>query len=343
MKKKLLSILLAGVMALGLFGCGSAASDSKNDSSTGTESSAAGDSAETESVNKDFKVGVILVGDETEGYSLAHINGIKAAAEKLGVPSDNIIWKYKVAEDSTCADAATDLVGLGCKLIISNSYGHQTFMAGVAADYPDVQFVAMTGDFAAISGLKNFKNAFTNVYESRYVSGVVAGMKLAEVYGEDTDALIGYVGAYSYAEVISGYTAFYLGVKSVCPNVTMEVKYTGSWADQALEKETAEALIADGCVLISQHADTTGAAAGCEANEVYDVGYNVSMLEAAPNYALTSASIKWGPYYTYAVNCILNGEAIDTDWCQGYADGAVPAALPVVDHHFRLGAAPAGG
>ena len=166
-------------------------------------------------------------------------------------------------------------------------------------------------------------NYFTSVYESRYVSGVVAGLKLAELYGKDTDAKIGYVGAYSYAEVKSGFTAFYLGVRSVCPNVTMEVKYTGSWADQALEKETAEALIADGCVLISQHADTTGAAAACEANEIYDVGYNVSMLDAAPNYALTSASIKWAPYYTYAVESIINGETIDTDWCQGYADGAV--------------------
>ena len=342
MKKKLLSILLAGVMALGLFGCGSAASDSKNDSSTGTESSAAGDSAETESVNKDFKVGVILVGDETEGYSLAHINGIKAAAEKLGVPSDNIIWKYKVAEDSSCADAATDLVGLGCKLIISNSYGHQTFMAGVAADYPDVQFVAMTGDFAAISGLKNFKNAFTNVYESRYVSGVVAGLKLKELtedgtltqetapnsFDADGNIKVGYVGAFNYAEVVSGYTAFFLGIQSVMPNVVMEVKYTNSWFDIDKEGAAAEALIANGCVIIGQHADSTGAPAATEklnkeGKICYSVGYNVDMLETAPTAALTSATNNWEVYYEYAIGTAASGGDIDADWSKGYAEGAV--------------------
>ena len=271
----------------------------------------------------ELKVGVIYIGDEQEGYTYAHMLGIDAMKEACGLSDDQVICKYNTPEDESVYDAAVDLAEQGCQIIFGNSFGFEDYMMQAATEYPDVQFCHATGYQAASSGLENMHNYFTSVYESRYVSGVVAGMKLAEVYGEDTDALIGYVGAYSYAEVISGYTAFYLGVKSVCPNVTMEVKYTGSWADQALEKETAEALIADGCVLISQHADTTGAAAGCEANEVYDVGYNVSMLDAAPNYALTSASIKWGPYYTYAVNCILNGEAIDTDWCQGYADGAV--------------------
>lgn len=271
----------------------------------------------------ELKVGVIYIGDEQEGYSYAHMLGIEAMKEACGLSDDQVICKYNTPEDESVYDAAVDLAEQGCQIIFGNSFGFEDYMIQAATEYPDVQFCHATGYQAASSGLENMHNYFTSVYESRYVSGVVAGMKLAEVYGEDTDAKIGYVGAYSYAEVISGYTAFYLGVKSVCPNVTMEVKYTGSWADQALEKETAEALIADGCVLISQHADTTGAAAGCEANEVYDVGYNVSMLDAAPNYALTSASIKWGPYYTYAVNCILNGEAIDTDWCQGYAEGAV--------------------
>lgn len=271
----------------------------------------------------DLKVGIIYIGDEQEGYSYAHMLGIEEMKQTLGLADDQVISKFNIPEDESSYDAAVDLAEQGCQIIFANSFSFEDYMIQAASEYPDVQFCHATGYQAASSGLDNMHNYFTSVYQSRYVSGVVAGMKLAELYGEDTDAKIGYVGAYSYAEVISGYTAFYLGARSICPNITMEVKYTGSWADQALEKETAEALIADGCVLISQHADTTGAAAGCEANQVYDVGYNVSMLDAAPNYALTSASIKWAPYYTYAVSCMINGEDIATDWCQGYEDGAV--------------------
>lgn len=266
---------------------------------------------------EDMKVGIVYIGDEQEGYTYAHMIGMDDMKAACGLSDDQVIAKYNIPEDESCYDAAVDLAEQGCQIIFANSFGHEDYIMQAASEYPDVQFCHATGYQAATSGLENMHNYFTSVYESRYVSGIVAGMKLAEEYGADTDSKIGYVGAYSYAEVISGYTAFYLGVKSICPNVTMEVKYTGSWADQALEKETAEALIADGCVLVSQHADTTGAASAAEANKVYDVGYNVSMLDAAPNYALTSASIKWGPYYTYAVNCVMNGETIDTDWCPG--------------------------
>ena len=281
----------------------------------------------------ELKVGVIYVGDEQEGYTYAHMLGIEDMAENLGLSEDQVIAKYSIPEDESCYDAAVDLAEQGCQIIFANSFGHEDYMIQAATEYPDVQFCHATGYQAASSGLENMHNYFTSVYESRYVSGVVAGMKLAEIaagegfkdenYDENGLLKIGYVGAYSYAEVISGYTSFLLGLRSVYPDVVMEVKYTGSWADQALEKETAEALIADGCALVSQHADTTGAAAACEAASTWHVGYNVGMLDVAPNYHLTSASIKWGPYYTYAAQCVVDGETIDTDWCQGYADGAV--------------------
>ena len=135
----------------------------------------------TASAEHDLKIGVILVGDDTEGYTLAHMEGIKAAAAKLGVADDQISWKYKVPEDSSCYEAAMDLYGQGCNLIISNSYGHQDFMAQAAEELEDATFVAVTGDFAAVSGIPNLKNAFTSVYESRDVSGVVAGLKLKEL------------------------------------------------------------------------------------------------------------------------------------------------------------------
>lgn len=312
--RKFLAVLLSVAMVLGVAGCGSSNSSTKADDTK--------DAATTEAAS-DIKVGFIFIGDENETYTYAHVLGAKKMQEALGLSDDQIIYKWNIPENEQCYDAAVDLAEQGCNIIFANSFGHEDYIIQAAQEYPDVQFCHATGYKAASSGLSNMHNYFTSVYQSRYVSGVVAGMKLAELYGADTDVKIGYVGAYSYAEVISGFTAYFLGVRSICPNVTMEVKYTGSWANQALEKETAEALIADGCVLISQHADTTGAASACEAAKVYDVGYNVSMMEAAPNYALTSASIKWGPYYTYATQSVINGESFETDWCRGHEDGAV--------------------
>ena len=289
-----------------------------------------------------LKIGVILVGDETEGYTKAHMDGIKEAASSLGIAESQIIWKYKVEETSACLDAATDLVGQGCSLVISNSYGHQTFMVQAAEQFPDVTFVSMTGDFAAICGVPNMKNGFTKIYEARYVAGVVAGMKLEELissgtispestpehFDENGNAKIGYVGAYNYAEVISGYTAFFLGVRSIVPNVTMEVMYTNSWFDIDKEGAAAEALVAKGCVIIGQHADSTGAPAAVQKLQdagtiCYSIGYNIDMLPTAPTAALTSATNVWSVFYKELFEAALNGEEIAPDWAKGYDDGAV--------------------
>ena len=253
-----------------------------------------------------LKIGVILVGDETEGYTKAHMDGIKEAASSLGIAESQIIWKYKVEETSACLDAATDLVGQGCSLVISNSYGHQTFMVQAAEQFPDVTFVSMTGDFAAICGVPNMKNGFTKIYEA------------------------GYVGAYNYAEVVSGYTAFFLGVQSIVPNVVMEVNYTNSWFDIDKEAATAEALVANGCVIIGQHADSTGAPSACEkllgqGKVCYSVGYNVDMLETAPNAALTSPTNTWSEFYKDLFSLAKDGKASDfgTDVAKGFTENGV--------------------
>ena len=275
---------------------------------------------------EDLKVGVIYIGDENEGYTAAHMKGIDEMEEKLGLDDSQIIEKTLIGEDEGCYDAAADLADQGCQIIFANSFGHETYILEAAGEYPEVQFCHATGTQAASSGLSNMHNYFTNIYEARYVSGVVAGLKLNEMIEDGTvkeDACkMGYVGAFPYAEVISGYTAFYLGAKSVCPSVTMEVKYTNSWASFDLEKECADALISDGCVLISQHADTTGAPTACEAKKIPCVGYNIDMIPTAPDAALTSATINWGPYYTYAVQSVIDGTAIETDWAKGVKDGA---------------------
>jgi len=288
--------------------------------------------------NGDLKIGVILIGDENEGYSFAHIDGIQKAAKAVGLSDSQIIWKYKILEDEGCADAINDLIDQGCTYIFSNSYGHQSYMQQAATENPDINFIAMTGDTAAASELENFSNAFTSVYESRYVSGVVAGMKIAELveqgkltdanYTADGKVKIGYVGAYPYAEVVSGYTAFFLGIRSVYEDVAMEVTYTNSWFTLTGEATAAEAMAAKGCVIICQHADSTGAPSAVEAlnakgQVVYSVGYNVDMLEVAPNAALTSATNNWSAYYTKALEAATKGERIMTNWSAGYAEDAV--------------------
>lgn len=318
--KKLLSFILAATMTLSLCACGSS-SDKSAEGTTGSQAAA------VKAVSaSDIKVGCIMIGDENEGYTQAHLTGVAEMKKNLGLSDDQVIIKTTIKEDESCYDAAVDLAEQGCNIIFANSFGHEDYMMQAAGDYPDIQFCHATGYQAKSSGIPNMHNFFTNVYESRYLSGVVAGMKLNEMIekGEITKdkCKIGYVGAFPYAEVVSGFTSFYLGVKSVCDSATMEVKYTNSWASFDLEKECAEQLIADGCVLISQHADTTGAPTACEAKKVPCVGYNIDMIPTAPDAALTSASINWGPYYTYAVQCVIDGETIDTDWSKGLKDGA---------------------
>ncbi len=283
------------------------------------------------------KIGLIMIGDETEGYTKAHMDGIKTAAKNLGIADEQLVWKLVVPESDAVVTAGKQLIADGCTYIFSNSYGHQAYMQTLAEEYPNVHFVAATGDTAAALGYKNFSNCFTGVYQCRYVSGVVAGLKLKELIdgGKLTDAnkdgdnyKIGYVGAFNYAEVVSGYTAFFLGLKSIVPNVVMDVQYTSSWFDFDKEKAAAQLLIDRGCCIISQHADSAGAPTAVQealtnGKTVYSVGYNVSMLDACPDGALTSATNNWFVYYQYALACAINGSDIATNWAAGYEKEAV--------------------
>ena len=277
-----------------------------------------------------LKVGVILVGDENEGYTYAHIEGIKKAIEAMGIPADSVIWKYSIPEDETCYDTAVDLAEQGCTIIFSNSYSHQSYMVQAAEEYPNVMFCPATGDTAAVCGLPNVVNFFPYTYESRYVSGVVAGMKLKELMdaGKVTDPHVGYVGAYPYAEVVSGYTAFFLGIKSMVPDAHMDVIYTNSWFDMTKEAEAANTLMSMGCVIIGQHADSTGAPSAVQAKhdagqEVYSVGYNVDMLSVAPTAALTSAQNNWSVLYKDILTDFTSGATMKQNYAGGYNEDAV--------------------
>ena len=271
-----------------------------------------------------FKVGFITLHDENSTYDLNFINAAKEACEELGVPYE---IKTNVPEGQECYEAAADFADAGCKIIFADSFGHEDYMIQAAKEFPDVQFCHSTGTKAHTEGLDNFHNAFASIYEGRFLAGVAAGMKLNEMIenGEITedDTKIGYVGAYTYAEVVSGYTSFFLGVRSICPSVTMEVTFTGSWYDETAEKEGATKLIDDGCVLISQHADSMGAPTACENAGIPNVSYNGSTVDACPNTFIVSSRIDWTPYYIYAITAAMNGEAIDTDWTGTLATGSV--------------------
>ena len=313
--KKFLALLLSLVMVLALVACG----DKKDDTNT--------DDQDNNEVT-DFKVGFIMLHDENSTYDLNFINAAKEACETLGVEYTIVT---NVPEGQECYDKAAELADAGCNIIFADSFGHEDYMIQAAKDFPDVQFCHSTGTKAHTEGLSNYHNAFASIYEGRYLAGIAAGMKLNEMIanGEFTadEAKIGYVGAYNYAEVVSGYTAFFLGVQSVYPDVQMEVMYTNSWFDIDKEGAAAEALIANGAVIIGQHADSTGAPAATQKLKdsgkiCYSIGYNIDMLDTAPTAALTSATNVWKVYYKELFEGAQAGN-IPQDWCKGYEDGAV--------------------
>ena len=276
---------------------------------------------------EDIKIGVILLHDENSTYDLNFINGVKDAAAQLGLSDDQVIIVRNIAESNDCYEAAVDLVEEGCQIIFADSFGHEDFMIAAAEEYPQVQFCHATGTKAHTAGLDNFHNAFASIYEGRYLAGVAAGLKLNELkaagkLNKDVP-MIGYVGAFTYAEVVSGYTSFYLGAKSVCPDVVMSVQFTGSWYDEMGEKSAAEALIGMGADLISQHADSMGAPTACETAGVPNVSYNGSTVDSCPNTFIVASRIDWAPYFVYLVNKTVAGEAIATDWTGTIETGSV--------------------
>ena len=311
--KKALALVLTGAMVLGLAACGSKeSSDSKADDKAATDAS-------------DIKVGFIFLHDENSTYDLNFINAAKEACEAAGV---EYVLKTNIPEGEECYEAACELADdEGCDIVFGDSFGHESYLLQAAQEYPDVEFCHATGTMAHTAGVPNLHNAFATIYEGRYLAGVAAGMKLNEMIdaGDITadEAKIGYIGAFTYAEVISGYTSFFLGARSVCPTATMEVTFTGSWYDETAEKEGANLLIEDGCVLISQHADSMGAPTACETAGVPNVSYNGSTVDSCPNTFIVSSKINWAPYFTHIIECVKNGEAIEADWTGTIATGSV--------------------
>ena len=332
--KKIIALLLALVMVFALAACASKTEAPAEETKTETAATETATEEKTEQTTEepaaetaapaDFKVGFIMLHDENSTYDLNFINGAKEAAEALGV---EYVIKTNVPEGQECYDAAADLADAGCNIVFADSFGHEDYMIQAAKEFPDVQFCHSTGTKAHTENLANYHNAFASIYEGRYLAGIVAGMKLNEMIeaGQFTadEAKIGYVGAFTYAEVISGYTSFFLGARSVCPTATMEVTFTGSWYDETAEKEGAQKLINNGCKLISQHADSMGAPTACETAGVPNVSYNGSTESACPNTFIVSSRIDWTPYYEMVIKAVQDGTALDADWTGTLATGSV--------------------
>ena len=328
--KKIIAMLLALVMVFALCACGQSTAPAASDSAPAADAAPAADDAAADAAPvaaDSLKVGFIFLHDENSTYDLNFMNAAKAACEELGLSEDQYIFKTNIPESQECQEAAEELADAGCNIIFADSFGHEPYIIAAAKEFPEVQFCHATGTRAHTEGLSNYHNAFASIYEGRYLAGVAAGLKLNEMIdaGEFTadEAKIGYVGAFTYAEVVSGYTSFFLGARSVCPTATMEVTFTGSWYDETAEKEAANTLINNGCKLISQYADSMGAPTACETAGVPNVSYNGSTIAACPNTFIVSSRIDWAPYYVYAMTACQNGEAIDADWTGTLATGSV--------------------
>ena len=314
--KKFLALIIALVMALSLVACGEQKQPENPDVPDDSDQQTA-----------TVKVGFITLHDENSTYDLNFINAAKEAIANLGLTDADYILKTNVGEDQACYETAMDLVDEGCNIIFADSFGHEPYMIDAAKAHPEVQFCHSTGNRAHTEGLANYHNAFASIYEGRYLAGIAAGLKLNEMIdaGKFTadEAKMGYVGAFTYAEVVSGYTSFFLGARSVCPTVTMDVTFTGSWYDETLEKEGAEKLIQGGCKLISQHADSLGAPTACENASVPNVSYNGSTVSACPNTYIISSRINWAPYYEMCIKAVMDGTEIPADWVGTLATNSV--------------------
>lgn len=325
--KKLLALLLAVVMiAVFAVGCGEAKQGD-------------GDVLSIEQVEKttpanitaipksELKVGFIFLHDQNSTYDKNFMDAANQVVTELGLTADQVIFKTNIEESDACYETAKELVNAGCDLIFADSFGHEPFLIKAAKEFPNVQFCHATGTRAQTELVPNYHNAFASIYEGRYLAGIAAGMKVKEMIdgGKITaeQAKIGYVGAFPYAEVISGYTSFYLGVKSIVSSATMDVKFTNSWFDIAAENTAAKALIQAGCVLISQHADSSGAPAACEELKVPNVAYNIDTSNIGPTTAIISSKISWTPYFKLIIETMINGGAIPTDYCATIENGGV--------------------
>jgi basic membrane protein A len=264
-----------------------------------------------------LKIGFVYDNDESTPYTY-NFSLAKDAVEKKYGEQVTILTCSNVLDDEM-EEPLRELADEGCDIIFFNGYSE--LVKELAPEYPKIQFCQTSYmDMNGVSVPDNYHTFKGEAYQGRYVSGIAAGKKIAQMISDgvitEDNALVGFVAAFPTSEVISGYTAFILGVRSVVSTARMEVSYTNTWSSYAHEKSAAKKLIEDGCVVISQHTDTIGPAIACEeaseTGQVYFVGYNQSMSEVAPGTSLVTSRICWEPYILSAVEAVMADKKIET-------------------------------
>jgi basic membrane protein A len=322
MKKKILGALLSIAMIGTLFtGCGQQQGEVEKEASK-KESADKGGSGFEPVAKEDLKVGVIHIGDPADGsgYSYAHDLGIVEMQKELGLEDNQIIRKNNIpdADPTKTEQAMRECIEEGCQVIYATSFNYMDTCEALAEEYPDVIFSHGTG---YKSNDTNFNNYFGRIYQARYLSGIVAGMKT------ETNK-IGYVAAMGSenSEVTGGADAFAIGVAEVNPDAQVYVKVTNSWLSPTEETNAAKALIAEGCDVIGQHCDTPNPQTEAEAAGVWGVGYNSDMQKDAPGATLTSVIWNWGKYYTEATKKVIDGTWTAENYFGGMKEGLVDIA-----------------
>lgn len=271
---------------------------------------------------EDIKVGVLHITDPAEGsgYTYTHDIGIQGMQKSLGLADNQIVRKNNVSDSDEVAiqTAIEELIEDGCNIIFATSWGYMETCKAYADEYPDIIFSHGTG---YMSNGTNFNNYFGRIYQARYLSGIAAGLKT------ETNK-IGYVASWGKdnSEVTGGLNAFAMGVYSVNPNAEVYVKTTNSWYDPEGEAAAADALIALGADVLSQHCDTPNPMTAAEEAGVFGIGYNSDMSKDAPNAVLTSVVWDWSAYYTKAVKDVIDGTWDGSNYFGGMAEGLVNIA-----------------
>lgn len=297
--KKIVALVMALVLVFALAACGG-----NTDTTPSGDGTSTGEKQPMPAIAKDdIKVGVLHIGDPADGagYSYAHDSGIVEMQKAIGLRDDQIIRKNNVADDNDTAieTALNELIEAGCNIIFATSWGYMEKVSEAATAHPEIIFSHCSG---YMSNDTNFNNYFGQIYQARYLAGIVAGLKTKS-------NKIGYVAAQdnNNPEVTGGIDAFALGVKSVNPDAKVYVKVTNTWFDLQREKAAAVALLDEGCDVITQHQDTTQPMVAAQERGAYGIGYNSDMAKQVPDAVLTSVVWHWGVYYTAAVQAAIDG------------------------------------
>lgn len=265
---------------------------------------------QTESEKEDV-IGAIFIGSvDDKGWNENHYAGLKSACEKYNL--DLLIEENVNEEEGDCRRAVMNLASQGATAIFLTSDGFGSEVYEVVEELPEILFFTVSPE----SEPGNMISYYGRMYQMRYLSGIVAASMT------ETD-MLGFVSAMDNPQVDRSINAFFLGARSVNEDVQVRVRVTGGWDKAQEETKAAEALIEEGCDILSYHTSTGNTMEVAEQNDIYCVGYNLLDKDCG-NSCLVNLNFKWDLMYGYAIRDFLRGSTknIERYWW-GVTDGAV--------------------